>query len=48
MRSIASVFSELNVLHNDLVPILLHCAGGDEKRAKIALACSAYARTARH
>ncbi|WFD33443.1 Topoisomerase 1-associated factor 1 [Malassezia cuniculi] len=40
LRTIGRVFAELGVLHNDLVPILLHSAGTDEKGARIALACA--------
>ena len=39
-RAIARVFAELGTLHNDLIPILLHCAGGGDKADKIALACT--------
>ncbi|WFD30781.1 Topoisomerase 1-associated factor 1 [Malassezia sp. CBS 17886] len=39
-RAIARVFAELGTLHNDLIPILLHTAGGGEKGDKIALACT--------
>lgn len=41
-RAIARVLADLGTLHNDLIPILLHCAGADasEKEQKIALACT--------
>lgn len=39
-RAIARVFAALGVLQNDLIPILLHCAGTDERGSKIALACT--------
>ncbi|WFD18890.1 Topoisomerase 1-associated factor 1 [Malassezia caprae] len=39
-RAIARVFAELGTLQNDLIPILLHCAGQGEKADKIALACT--------
>ncbi|WFD22486.1 Topoisomerase 1-associated factor 1 [Malassezia equina] len=39
-RAIARVFAELGTLQNDLIPILLHCAGQGDKADKIALACT--------
>ena len=39
-RAMARVLAELGTLHNDLIPILLHTAGGAEKEANVALACS--------
>lgn len=39
-RAIARVFAELGTLQNDLIPILLHCAGNGDKADKIALACT--------
>ncbi|KAN0065737.1 Topoisomerase 1-associated factor 1 [Thecaphora frezii] len=39
-RAIARVFAQVNVLHNDLVPILLRTAGKGGKNDKVALACT--------
>ncbi|EPQ27539.1 uncharacterized protein PFL1_05077 [Pseudozyma flocculosa PF-1] len=39
-RAIARVFAQVNVLHNDLIPILLHTAGKGANSDKVALACT--------
>lgn len=39
-RAVARVFAQINVLHNDLVPILLQTAGRGGNNDKIALACT--------
>ncbi|PWN50526.1 hypothetical protein IE53DRAFT_343962 [Violaceomyces palustris] len=39
-RAVARVFAQVNLVHNDLVPILLHTAGKGDQANKIALACT--------
>ncbi|KAK0555790.1 Topoisomerase 1-associated factor 1 [Tilletia horrida] len=39
-RNVARAYSKVNVLHNDLVPIVLTCAGTGERGDKLALAAT--------
>ena len=41
-RRIARIYAEVNLIKNDLLPILLATAGKGERGNKIALACSEY------